>query len=149
MVKIVVVSSYTKNAPTQVLNRSNRMIEGGPLYTNLLAKLDSCEVTIVTQKCIQDTRCCCLETWDVRDLIKLALQQNTFINSQWCSTSKEHVIAACDSYVVSKTIVHADKEQTETKNYYIKFFVASTGNTVATVSLHPPREGDGDYNYEM
>lgn len=149
MVKNIVVSSYKKNAPTQALDQSNRMVKGGPLYTNVLAKLDSCEVVIATQKCIQDIRCCCLETWDVRDLIKLALQQNNFINSQWCSTGKEHVIAACDSYIVSKTIVDLDTGHSEIKNYYIKFFEASTGNTVATVSLHPPRGGGGDYDYEM
>ncbi len=139
MVKIIVVSSYKKNAPTQALNAGERKIPGGPLYKNLLSKLDNCEVKAITNKCIQDMRCCSLEIWDLRDLIKLALQQNNFINSQWCSTTKDHVIAACDAYTVSKTIPNPLADVPETTTYYIKFFESSTGNAIATVSLHPPR----------
>ncbi len=139
MVSNIVLSRYNANPPPGVLGQGqSRIIPGGPIYTNIINIIDLCGVTALTHRCIQDLQTNSIDDGDLRNWIKLAVKQNSFINSQWCSLTKPHIIAACDAYEVNQIVSTGIDTAVIHKTFYVKFFVAKTGNTIVTVSFHPP-----------
>jgi len=144
MVKNNVVSKYATNAPQQPLNSCrSRVIAQGPLYPDILSILDNCTVTVATQRCVCELQQLSIEVSEIRDWIKLAVTQGGYINSQWCCLSKPNVIAACDAYRIQFPINDTEALSVVNKVFYLKFFVAKTGQTIATVSFHPSIDGEG------
>jgi hypothetical protein len=138
MVRNIVLSRYNANPPPGALGlQQSRIIPGGPIYTNILDIIDLCGVTTTTVRCIQHLQTYAIDDGDLRNWITLAVKQNSFINSQWCSLTKPHIIAACDAYEVNQSVSTGSTTETIPRTFYVKFFVAKTGNTIVTVSFHP------------
>lgn len=133
------VSAYSGEVP---LGGSSETIyiEGGPLYEvdkvlQLLAEGD--EKTIPwTRKCISDLQKWSLDKEDARQILKEAITQGRYLNSQWCVQKPTGPWAACDGYklVRNEWVDYAHKEMRF--EYYVKLAVGKTGRILLLVSCH-------------
>jgi hypothetical protein len=134
---IKVFSRYKTAAPKEPLrDREERLIEGGPLYPELLAVLDSCQVKPVTTKTNEFLAVHRVDLGDVRKYVELALTAGKYINSQWCNGNAPKGIFACDAYLVPAQLYIPSQREEATVLMYVKVCILETGNTVAVISLH-------------
>ena len=137
MVKIIVLSEYSTNAPTQ-LGIGRIKIEGGPLYAlarvQKLADSSEC-INLFTRTCIGEVHK--LFGSDLEQVAWLiqALDAREYIDSEWCENGKNG-IAACDAYRIRRTEVIAATNKPTTIEYFVKFAVGKTGKLVLLVSCH-------------
>ncbi|PPK75628.1 hypothetical protein B0F87_10597 [Methylobacter tundripaludum] len=142
MVNNVNVSCYN-GTPPQTEN-SNRKIAGGPVYNHedLAALLKNGEGMLLawSKKCINDLQKYELTLEDALELIQLALQEGTFLGSEWCIQKPSGPWAACDAYRLyrSEWILHAHKDMRI--EYYVKFAIAKTGVLILIASCHPSED---------
>ncbi len=132
------ISAYEGKAPTS--NDKNRIISEVPLYNTariLEILKEGDENTIPwTRRCIQDIECLSLDKSDVRTLIKDAITNGTYKNSQWCTQKPAGPWAACDAYQLfrSEWVQYAKKNMRI--EYYVKFAIGKTGKILLLVSCH-------------
>lgn len=135
------VSAYVGVLP---LEGSTRDISGGPLYdpARVLAVLQQGESSTRawTRKCIHDLQKYTLDGQDVVVLLKEALRNGRYRNSEWCQQRPIGPWAACDAYTLTRMewIPYAYKELPV--EYYIKFAIAKTGTVILLVSCHLPED---------
>ncbi|MEM5528246.1 hypothetical protein WN093_05390 [Gammaproteobacteria bacterium AS21] len=137
------VSAYEGLPPSEV-GVVSYYISDGPLYslTDVLALLDTGESSTIlwTRKCKNDVQQLSYEIADVQKLIKQAVTQGRYINSQWCRQQPTGPWAACDSYRLSRDewVEYAYKEMRY--KYYVKFAIGKTGKLLLLVSCHLSHE---------
>ncbi|WP_342605997.1 hypothetical protein [Pantoea agglomerans] len=132
-----VQSQYKKGAPSDVLrDDEERIIVGGPLYPDLLNKIDSCSVRPVTLRTDDFMAIHRVDLNDLRTYAKLALETGRYVNSQWCNGNAPKGIFACDSYTVSASVYSPKDREMIMCVVYVKLCLTDTGNTVAVISLH-------------
>lgn len=138
---IKIYSAHKAGAPKGPLkDGEERIIEGGPLYPNLLTELAQCQVTPVTRKTNDFLAIHRVDLGDVRMYVELALKGGRYINSQWCSGNAFKGLFACDSYVVPAQLYMPHQRCECTVMLYVKVCLLGTGNTVAVISLHESTE---------
>lgn len=72
----------------------------------------------------------------LRELVRLALTEGKYLNSQWCKTS-DAVWAACDSYRFKHTTYNQYSYKYMTSEIYLKFALNNNGQALLIVSAHP------------
>lgn len=112
-------------------------IPGGPLYAgDILSIIDTATMIIGTRKCRQNLRQLSKDVDDLKRIIKRAVTNGRFHQSEWCELSKPDTWAACDSYTwVEKTWVDAAYKEMDC-HFYVKFCIGAAGNVVFTISYH-------------
>ena len=137
MVKIIVLSEYSTNPPTQ-LGFGRLKIAGGPLYDlarvqKLVANPDCIE--LATRACFRDVDN--LFGSDVGRVAQLisALRSTDYRDSEWCENGKTGVIA-CDAYQIRQAEMLDNHNQHVTVDYFLKFAIGKTGQLVLLVSCH-------------
>lgn len=119
-------------------DQCDRKISGGPLYptSDVVQALEAALPQLWTRKCIADVANLGLEQEDVAGLLREALTQNNFRESEWCQQSTDGPWAACDAYDLTRMEwnEHAHKELR--CDYYLKFAIGLTGRLVLTISCH-------------
>ncbi|MTC54916.1 hypothetical protein GKR56_16975 [Providencia alcalifaciens] len=137
VIKVKVLSRYCSSPPTQILSGSDRLIQCGPLYPDILDILDSCVIAVVTDKCFGDMQLHNITADEIKVFIRSAVSSGRYINSVWCSVNpKGKGIAACDSYEVDGYTKDKNGNQIPSK-IYLKFCISKTGQTIMQVSMHP------------
>lgn len=138
---IKICSRYKTGAPKEPLrDGEERIIEGGPLYPNLLAELARCQVNSVTHKTNDFLALHRVDLGDVRTCVELALKGGRYINSQWCNGNAPKGLFACDAYVVPAQLYIPHERCECTVMLYVKVCLLDSGNTVAVISLHESTE---------
>ena len=133
------LSAYSELPPAQA-NGNTVYIKSGPLYDvkQVLAILTEGDKKTIpwTRKCVADLQKYSLNTEDARQIVKEAITQGTYINSQWCVQKPTGPWAACDGYklVRNEWVDHAYKEMRF--EYYVKFAIGKTGKILLLVSCH-------------
>jgi len=138
------LSAYSGLPPTSA--QASRDIAGGPLYqpAEVRALLEKGEAAIVpwTRKCKNDLLRLSLDLTDAQALVREALQQGRFRNSEWCEQQPNGPWAACDAYqLLRKEWVKAAYKEMAFE-YYVKFAIGKTGKLLLLVSCHEPQERD-------
>lgn len=72
----------------------------------------------------------------LRELVRLALTNGEYINSQWCKTSGV-AWAACDSYKFEHTEYNQYSYKYMSSEIYLKFALNDKGQALLIVSVHP------------
>jgi len=140
MVNNAINISAHHGAPPASREESRVHIDSGPLYDNstVLALLDKGDehTKLWTKKCIQDVQRLEFAIEDVRALLKQALLNGRYVNSEWCMQNSTGPWAACDSYSLARMewIENAGKELP--CNYYVKFAINKAGKLLLLVSCH-------------
>lgn len=143
MVRTTIVSRFSGELPHE--EGVSRKIPGGPLYPAdevlaLLADSGNQAVHAWTRKCGKDMQKWALDTDDLQELIKLALQSGRFRGAEWCEQRPGGPWAACDAYsLVRKEWVEWAHREMDIE-YYVKFAIAKTGKVLLVVSCHPPED---------
>lgn len=134
------ISAYQGMPPSSAGDRRNP-ISGGPLYQpeEVLALLDKGDDQTVlwTRKCKNDVQVVlAYEMAEVRSLVREAITQGRYINSEWCVQKPTGPWAACDSYKIERSewVEHAHKDMRI--EYYVKFAIGKTGKILLLVSCH-------------
>lgn len=133
------VSAYQGQPPLDVGDK-RIYIADGPLYpvAEVLQLLDAGDnkTTLWTRKCIQDVARLGYEIADVRQLLRQAITEGDYLNSEWCVQRPTGPWAACDGYRLLRRewVEYAHKEMRF--EYYVKFAVGKTGQLLLLVSCH-------------
>lgn len=136
------VSSYKGLPPTKAGN-NRHYISGGPLYPveSILTLLDAGESATIlwTRQCINDVQQLAFDIVDLQKLIKEAITQGQYVNSEWCVQQPTGPWAACDGYRLCRNewVEYAHKEMR--CEYYVKFAIGKTGKLLLLVSCHLSR----------
>ncbi len=136
------VSAYEGPPPSEVGN-GKVYISGGPLYpvNDVLALLDAGESFAIlwTRQCKSDVQQLAYEIGDVQRLVKQAVTQGQYRNSEWCVQKPTGPWAACDGYRLfqDEWAEYAHKEMRY--EYYVKFAIGKTGKLLLLVSCHLSR----------
>lgn len=134
-------SAYQGMPPVE--KQAERGIPGGPLYEKQqvlgLVETDGNCLSPWTKKCIKDMRDkLCIDNDGAAELVRAAVIQGTYRNSEWCQGNKEHIWAACDAYVLKRfewnRFAHKDLEI----EYYVKFAINRSGKLLLLISCHNP-----------
>ncbi len=130
------VSAFQGEPPAD--DRAAHKIQGGPLYspTDVLAILEHNPPSLWTRRCIRDVRNLGLDIEGVRSLLREALIQNRYRDSEWCQNCADGPWAACDSYLLSRLEWNDNAHKELLCEYFIKFAIARTGQLILTVSCH-------------
>jgi len=115
------------------------VIDGGPLYPaqavlTVLQRGDQA-LRVATRKCTKDVESLCLNHPALVDLIRQAITQGSYKNSEWCRLN-ERSVAACDAYVLSRAEWRDDLCKTLDCQYYLKFSIGRSGALLLLVSCH-------------
>src|SRR5690554_5358995 len=136
------VSAY-KGLPPSEIGDDRHYISDGPLYPvedvlNLLEVGESATI-LWTRQCKSHVQQLSYEIADVQKLIKQAITQGQYVNSQWCVQRPTGPWAACDSYRLFRNewVEYAYKEMRY--EYYVKFAIGKTGKLLLLVSCHLSR----------
>lgn len=137
MVKIIVVSEYSLNPPTQ-LGVGRVKIQGGALYdlgrVKALLQGDNA-LQGWTEKCRKDVRKWFDDDWErVVNLMK-SIKNTDYIDSEWCENGKG-AIAACDAYRYHLIETAPATGQPIRMEYFLKFAISKTGTLLLMVSCH-------------
>ncbi|MCB5315621.1 hypothetical protein [Yersinia intermedia] len=133
-----VLSLYCSNAPKDGLGAGEeRIICDGPLYPDLLTKIDSISVYPTTLRAIEFIALHKVDLGDLRDWVTKALTHGKYINSQWCLGSSPKGLFACDSYCVSGDLYMPKNKKNEHTEIYVKVCITKARNAVAVLSFHP------------
>jgi|TARA_R110002033_G_scaffold147617_2_gene184828 hypothetical protein len=133
------VSAYNGSPPNEV-GDGRIYISGGPLYPieDIVALLDADErhTILWTRQCKSHVQQLAYEIGDVQQLIKQAVTQGRYLNSEWCAQKPTGPWAACDGYRLLRDewVDHAHKEMRF--EYYVKFAIGKTGKLLLLVSCH-------------
>lgn len=113
-------------------------IRSGPLYSpsDVLAILELNPPTLWTRRCVGDVASLGFDIEGVRSLLREALIQNRYHNSEWCQNCLDGPWAACDSYLLRRLEWNDNAHKELTCEYYLKFAIARTGQLILTVSCH-------------
>lgn len=139
---VINVSAYEASPPSGVVDGRINIV-GGPLYPaeGVIALLEAGENSAIlwTRQCIHDVQQLAFDIEDVRLLIKQAVTQGRYLNSEWCVQKPVGPWAACDAYRLFRDewVENARKEMRH--EYYIKFAIAKTGKLLLIVSCHLSR----------
>ncbi|WP_417028128.1 hypothetical protein [Citrobacter sp.] len=128
---VTIVSRYSSGFPGLP-----QKIQGGPIYADILAVIDTATMVVGTRKCRQNLRALSKDADDLKNIIKHAVKGGRFHQSEWCELSEPDTWAACDSYIwVERAWIEAAYKEMDC-HFYIKFCIDSSGNVVTTVSYH-------------
>jgi hypothetical protein len=136
------LSAYSGTPPPQ--EQGDRHIADGPLYhvADVLALLDQGEAALVpwTRKCKDDLLRLALDVSDAQALVREALENGCYRNSEWCVQQPSGPWAACDAYQLwhNEWVQAAYKEMCF--EYYIKFAIGKSGKLLLLVSCHEPQD---------
>lgn len=136
---VINVSAY-QGKPPSAEGDERVYISGGPLYLvkDVEALLDAGENHTIfwTRQCKNDIQQLAYDISDVQQLIKQAITQGQYLNSEWCVQKPTGPWAACDSYRLFRDewVEYAYKEIRY--EYYIKFAIGKTGKLLLLVSCH-------------
>ena len=137
MVKIIVVSEYSRNPPTQS-GVGRVKIEGGALYELGRVKAllqDDNALQGWTEKCRKDVRKWFDDDWEkVLNLMK-SIKSTDYIDSEWCENGKG-ALAACDAYRCRVIETAPATGQSILMEYFLKFAISKTGTLLLMVSCH-------------
>ena len=140
MVNDRVVSRF-QGSPTR---ENGGLIPGGPLYVaeevcQLLDSKGDNGLILWTRDCVRDAQNDGLDNAAVADLLKAALRNGQYRNSQWCQQKPDGPWAACDAYTVvyRAWVENAGKEMDF--EYYLKFAINKQGKFLLVVSCHTSR----------
>lgn len=136
MVSRTNVSRYAGAPPEH--GDHDRTIAGGPLYStaDVLAALQDKGLVLWTQRSIRKAQELGLDADDVADLLRSALQQGRYKNSEWCQQKPDGLWAASDVYLLTRHEWNDRAFRELPAHYYLKFALAKSGRLVLTVSCH-------------
>ncbi|MDD2846400.1 MAG: hypothetical protein PHT57_15775 [Rhodoferax sp.] len=134
MVKIIIVSEYSSDPPTE----SGRIkIADGPLYdlARVQALATGARLNAWTDRCDKAIYELFGGDLDSVALLISVLQPSNYRDSEWC-TNGRNAWAACDAYAIRRVewVATAGKEMPV--EYFLKFAVGKTGQLVLIVSCH-------------
>lgn len=140
MVKDVILSRPLRAGLVCVPNPKRR-IAGGPLYAvdDVLEALAAQTLRVVTRKAMRDVQELSLCDEELVQLIKCAVQDGRYKNSEWCETGRTQAAiswAACDAYTVSRDEWNETAGKSFPCEYYLKFAIGKTGLVLLVVSCH-------------
>ena len=133
------LSAYS-GLPPERQEGGRTLIADGPLYpvVDVLALLETGDQNTVlwTRKCKSDVQLLAYDICDIRGLIKDAVTQGQYLNSEWCVQKPTGPWAACDGYRLFRDewVPYAHKEMR--CEYYVKFAIGKTGKILLLVSCH-------------
>lgn len=136
---VINVSAYSGQPPVDTGDNRNH-IAGGPLYpvADVLQLLQAGDdkTTLWTRKCKDDVAQLSYEIADVRRLLRQAITEGHYLNSEWCVQRPTGPWAACDGYRLQRSewVETAHKEMRF--EYYVKFAIGKTGQLLLLVSCH-------------
>lgn len=135
MVKLIVVSEYSSDPPTDI---GRVKIDGGPLYdlkrVQALLQGES-RLQAWTEKCRKDVRKWFDDDWQRISGLIGSLRSADYIDSEWCENGKG-AVAACDAYSCHLMETAPATGQPLRMEYFVKFAVSKTGTLVLIVSCH-------------
>lgn len=132
MVNRRILSLYEDNPPCE---GGERKIFGGPLYTADQV-VSAVQAIPWTRKCKNDTANLRIDTDDLLILIKDAVTQGKYKDSEWCTDKPDGNMVACDSYVYKKRVWSDNQSKEVIDEYFVKFCVGRSGVLLLTVSCH-------------
>jgi hypothetical protein len=137
MVSSIILSRYREGLDPDFVGRQK--IAGGPLYSSVdvLPLLKTELINAWTNKCIKDLQKWSLDTEDIVELIKLAVTNGRYKNSEWCQQKPNGAWAACDAYTVIEERWNENTKQYQDTEFYLKFAIGKLGNVILTISCHP------------
>lgn len=133
MVTSMILSRYVGDLPEE---GQERKILDGPLYKDVVDLIEKCDAQPWTKKCIRDVQTLSLDGEGIKAVVFKAVKTGTFLGSEWCQGTKEGVWAACDAYTFTDVSWCEAMHRDISNDYYVKFFVNTSGTVVFTVSLH-------------
>jgi hypothetical protein len=137
MVSSIILSRYREGLDPGFVGRQK--IAGGPLYPveDILPLVEAETIIAWTSKCIKDLQKWSLDTEDMAELIKLAVTNGRYKDSQWCQQKPNGAWAACDAYTVIEERWNENTNQYQDTEFYLKFAIGKLGNVILTISCHP------------
>jgi len=129
----MILSRYSGDTPDKT---GTRTISSGPLYPDVLEKIEKCDVIAWTRKCIADLRSMSFDGEDVRKWIIAAMSGGRYLGSEWCEGSQQGTWAACDAYLVTDSTWNEYAKKNISCEYYIKFCLNKNDTVLMTVSFH-------------
>lgn len=137
MVSSIILSRYREGLDPDFVGRQK--IAGGPLYSSVdvLPLLKTESIIAWTSKCIKDLQKWSLDTEDIVELIKLAVTNGRYKDSEWCQQKPNGSWAACDAYTVIEERWNENTKQYQDTEFYLKFAIGKLGNVILTISCHP------------
>jgi hypothetical protein len=142
MVNNTIVSRFTDDPPTTESSAVSRRIKGGGLYdrAEILRMLEgkASEVVIPwTRKCGEHLQKFGMDHDDAACILKLCMQQGTFLGAEWCQQKPNGAWAACDAYKVNYREWNKAALKDFLIEYYVKFGIGRTGKILLVASCHP------------
>lgn len=133
------VSAYSGQPPGQNATDNERFIPG-PIYSvaKVLTVLSSGSTIAWTRDCTRDLQNLAFDDGDIQELIRAAIQEGHYINSQWCVQRPTGPWAACDAYKLSRQEWNQYAHKELRVDYYVKFAIGNTGKILLLVSAHMP-----------
>jgi hypothetical protein len=137
MVSSIILSRYRDGLDPNSVGRQK--IAGGPLYSSVdvLPLLKTESIIAWTSKCIKDLQKWSLDTDNIVELIKLAVTNGRYKDSEWCQQKPNGAWAACDAYTVIEERWNENTKQYQNTEFYLKFAIGKLGNVILTISCHP------------
>lgn len=135
------VSRYREQQPPaseQNIDRA-KIKTSGPLYpaNDVLALLDKDRLTLWTRKCQSDvTYKLELDIPQVANLVRNAVANGKYIDSEWCIQNPSGPIAACDAYQLNTTYFNEATGKYLPCEYFVKFAISETDKLLLLVSCH-------------
>jgi len=132
------VSVYEGEPPSET--SESRIYIDGPLYSveRVLEILDLGEeqTHLWTNRCRKHVQNLALDMLEVQTLVRDAVTQGKYLNSEWCVQKPTGPWAACDGYRVIRNewVEYAHREMRF--EYYVKFAIGKTGKILLLVSCH-------------
>lgn len=133
------VSSFPGEPPTTIVGRTDRLIEGGPLYDQgkVAALCEAGSLHLWSGGAVRDAPKRELDISDICELVRRAVSGGRYLRSEWCQQSSGGPWAACDAYVVD-AVEWCEAVQKEFQvGWYLKFAVGRTGTMLLSISNHP------------
>lgn len=135
------LSRYNEGDPPKPNDSRSRKISGGPLYPaeEVLGVMAVGKVQVATRKARDDVRSLELDLEDLAAMLREALNEGLYHDSEWCQLNDKGHWAACDSYRLHR-MEWIDAAASNIKvEYYIKFAIGCTGTLLLLVSCHLSR----------
>lgn len=134
------ISAYSDQPPADGAPESKRIIKTGPIYptADVLEVLSAGRTIPWTRKCTRDLQNLAFDDDDIKILVKAALQEGRYLNSQWCVQTPTGPWAACDAYKLSRDEWNDYAYKDLRVDYYLKFAIGKTGKILLLVSVHVP-----------
>lgn len=133
------VSCHPEDVPRSVVDGGERTISGSPIYSadEILTLASEDHVSFWTRGAIADARKWSLDTPDVAELVKHAVENGRFLKAEWCEQKPGGPWAACDAYSVTRSEWMETAGKYMSITYYLKLAISKTGTTLLMASNHP------------